>query len=51
KVLVERWRVHYNTQRPHSSLGYLPPAPEALVPEPPSATLRTALEPLVISLW
>ncbi|MEQ9454677.1 MAG: IS3 family transposase [Phycisphaeraceae bacterium] len=51
KVLVERWRVHYNTQRPHSSLGYLPPAPEALVPEPPSATRRTALEPLEISQW
>ena len=29
KVLVERWRWHYNTIRPHSSLGYLPPAPEA----------------------
>ncbi len=29
RVLVERWRVHYNTVRPHSSLGYQPPAPEA----------------------
>jgi len=29
RVLVERWRVHYNTVRPHSSLGYRPPAPEA----------------------
>jgi len=29
RVLVERWRVHYNTVRPHSSLGYKPPAPEA----------------------
>jgi hypothetical protein len=28
-VLAERWRVHYNTVRPHSSLGYKPPAPEA----------------------
>ena len=28
KVLIERWRVHYNTVRPHSSLGYRPPAPE-----------------------
>jgi len=26
KVLIERWRVHYNTVRPHSSLGYRPPA-------------------------
>jgi len=32
KVLVERWRHHYNTVRPHSSLGYRPPAPEAIQP-------------------
>ncbi len=30
RVLVERWRVHYNTKRPHSALGYRPPAPEAV---------------------
>ena len=29
RVLAERWRVHYNTIRPHSSLGYRPPAPAA----------------------
>ena len=29
KILIERWRVEYNTFRPHSSLGYRPPAPEA----------------------
>lgn len=29
KVLVERWRIEYNSIRPHSSLGYKPPAPEA----------------------
>ena len=29
RVLAERWRVHYNTVRPHSSLGYRSPAPEA----------------------
>jgi len=28
-VLAERWQTHYNTVRPHSSLGYLPPAPAA----------------------
>jgi transposase InsO family protein len=28
----ERWRGHYNTVRPHSSLGYQPPAPEAIQP-------------------
>jgi putative transposase len=34
KVLIERWRVHYNTQRPHSALGYRPPAPVAIEPGP-----------------
>ena len=43
KVLIERWRVHYNTARPHSSLGYRPPAPEAVSPEACSATLRRPL--------
>ena len=28
QVLIEAWRRHYNTIRPHSSLGYRPPAPE-----------------------
>ena len=32
KVLTERWRGHYNTVRPHSSLGYRAPAPEAIHP-------------------
>lgn len=32
KVLTERWRQEYNTQRPHSALGYRPPAPEAFRP-------------------
>jgi transposase InsO family protein len=30
KIIIERWRRHYNTIRPHSSLGYKPPAPEAV---------------------
>ena len=30
KVLAERWRMEYNTFRPHSALGYRPPAPEAI---------------------
>lgn len=30
QVLVERWRCEYNHLRPHSSLGYRPPAPEAI---------------------
>ena len=27
RIVIESWRQHYNTQRPHSSLGYKPPAP------------------------
>lgn len=34
QVLIERWRVHYNTRRPHSSLGYRPPAPQTILPKP-----------------
>jgi transposase InsO family protein len=29
KILIEKWRMEYNTFRPHSSLNYRPPAPEA----------------------
>ena len=32
QVIIERWRVFYNTLRPHSSLGYRPPAPETRQP-------------------
>jgi len=32
KVIIEEWRKEYNEIRPHSSLGYRPPAPEALKP-------------------
>jgi putative transposase len=28
KVVIESWRQHDNTSRPHSALGYRPPAPE-----------------------
>jgi putative transposase len=45
KVLIERWRQHYNRVRPHSALGYRPPAPEAVaVPALAAgcATLRRA---------
>ena len=45
QVLIESSRCHYNVARPHSSLGYRPPAPETIVlPSwpPGSATLRRA---------
>jgi len=33
-VLVEQWRRLYNTVRPHSACGGLPPAPETVKPSP-----------------
>jgi putative transposase len=48
KVLIERWRKGYNTVRPHSSLGYRPPAPEAtqscsVAPATPQQPNRTGV--------
>ena len=34
QVLVARWKEYYNRVRPHSALGYRPPAPEAIMPKP-----------------
>lgn len=31
QIVIEQWRQHYNTKRPHSALGYRPPAPESVV--------------------
>ena len=49
KVIIEAWRRYYNTERPHSSLGYRPPAPETIVwpapnrgSAPPSAQAMAA---------
>jgi len=36
QIIIEQWRQHYNQERPHSSLGYKPPAPEAIVLSPPA---------------
>jgi transposase InsO family protein len=30
QVIIEQWRIHYNTVRPHSSLGSEPSAPETI---------------------
>ena len=32
RIVIEQWRRHYNTVRPHSALGYRPPAPESIIP-------------------
>ena len=45
QVIIERWRREYNTFRPHSALGYRPPAPETvqLPPWPKDEKLLLAL--------
>lgn len=50
RIVIESWRRHYNEIRPHSSLGYRPPAPAVLFPERPAALPRPAspgAQPLV----
>ena len=32
QIIIEDWRKHYNTKRPHSALAYRPPAPETIIP-------------------
>jgi putative transposase len=32
QIVIESWRRHYNTVRPHASIGYRAPAPEVFVP-------------------
>jgi transposase InsO family protein len=46
QLLIESSRRHYNAVRPHASLGYRPPAPQAILPPArglPYAPLRSAL--------
>ncbi len=40
KTLIENWRREYNEIRPHSALGYRPPAPEAILLQPKNTTLN-----------
>jgi putative transposase len=44
KVLIEQWRHHYNTVRPHSSLGYRPPAPQTFLPPQPHLDAAPAMQ-------
>ena len=40
QILIEEWRKHYNTKRPHSALGYRPPAPETIVQMDPRPVIH-----------
>ena len=42
QAVIEWWRHQYNTVRPHSSLKYKPPAPQATLPIATPASLRIA---------
>ena len=41
QVVIEDWRKHYNAKRPHSALGYRPPAPEVVMPRKMKVTMET----------
>jgi putative transposase len=49
KIIIESWRRQYNTKRPHSSLGYRPPAPEVVqwpaAPSGPASPATPAVAP------
>jgi hypothetical protein len=42
QIVIESWRRHYNTIRPHASLGYRPAAPEVFLPAFAGGRLRSA---------
>jgi len=44
RVVIERWPKEYSTVRPHSSLGYRPPAPAAINPTPPALEQAAAMQ-------
>ena len=44
QVVIEQWRKHYNTIRPHSSLGYRPPAPQTSSPFPDPLDQAAAMQ-------
>ena len=47
QALIENWRKHYNRIRPHSSLDYRPPAPEAIFwLIPPNPLIHTPTSPM-----
>ena len=52
QIVIESWRRHFNTIRPHESLGYKPPAPDVFVPAFAAwpAALRRSAPPATLTL-
>jgi transposase InsO family protein len=52
QIVIESWRRHFNTIRPHESVGYKPPAPEVFVPAFAAwpAALRRSAPPATLPL-
>ena len=57
QIVIEQWRVEYNTRRFHSALGYRPPVPAAYSPlvtptsvSEPEVVMETVSLPLVLKL-
>ena len=44
QVVIEQWRNHFNTIRPHSSLGYRPPAPQTSTAQLPQLDQCAAVQ-------
>ena len=49
KIIIEGWRQHHNTIRPHASLVYQPPAPEIMEWPPPQGGPGTPAIPALAS--
>ena len=44
RIVIEQWRNQYNTVRPHSSLGYRPPAPQTSTGPMPTLDHQAAMQ-------
>jgi putative transposase len=49
RIVIESWRRHYNTERPHSSLGNRPPAPEAVQWPAPLREPASPAAPVIVT--
>lgn len=50
KIVIEAWRRYYNTERPHSSLGYKPPTLEAIIWPPPEPELSPSSAHIIAAM-